>query len=203
MTNRMLTNDIQMSRFPTSLAEWAAYHRQLGEVTAPGAEYRVLPNNYVTDTTTWSNVTDGVTFGGTIPAHNISVSLMAGVKYHIKLFGAYKRAGTSTQDVRVKLIFDGTTAGQAEDSAMAHFMNVGLVEEIDHLRTPLTTLSMGSGGGNGYAFKMEGWMNVSVAGELILQLRQLTDDGNDDVTLFSGTTLIVQPITNLADRGNP
>ena len=193
MTNRMVIGNPQMGMFPQSQAEWSAIQREMAEATAPGFSSLSLLDDFVESGTAPASVLDK-------NSDILSISLRANVKYYIGVFGSYNREDTN--DVKFQLSFDGVTAGQPEDSALAHYINTAGVEVSDHLGSPLALLTMASTVGAGYTFGLEGFMSVSVEGELIMTFSENTGSGVS-ATLYAGTRLIAQPILNLSDRGNP
>ena len=192
MTNRLITNDPQMGRFPADQRGWSAYQRQLAEHTAPGFLSTVLPRDFTATTTTFATVTDGAT-----TARNISVYLRANVKYRIHLFGSYNRQ--STDDVKVRLAFDGVAVGVPEDMAVATHISTTLNVYQVYMNT-LGGTQMGSASNLGYMFEIEGFLEVTTAGNLTIEFAQNANSGVVDATLYKGTRLMAQPILNLADR---
>jgi hypothetical protein len=139
-------------------------------------------------------VTDGAT-----TAKNVSVYLKANVKYYIEMFGSYNRQ--STDDVKVRLVFSGTVTGMPEDMCLFTYIDTSLANNQAYGATlGAGGTSMGSAANWGYAFKYEGFLDVTGAGSLTVEFAQNANSGVVDATLYSGMRLIAQPILNLADR---
>jgi len=196
VTNRMLLNDPRLGMRPTDSRGWTGVQRQIAEHTAPGAEYRVLMDNFELDSATPGTVTDknGIA---------LSISLRAGVVYLIECVGFTARAGVD--DTQFLLSFSGTKSLR---SGYAHYQTPAGTETIVHNRSPdsSTAIQLRSNGATAlFSFKIAGRMLVgSTAGELTMKFGQLNAgaDGNNAI-LFPGTYLKAQPIINLSDRSNP